>query len=97
MSLIIAHESLILIKQYIINELNNNLKDLKLEVTCMAIKANGNKCTHKALCNSKVCKKHEKSKNVKLVQERKNFSCVLYHNHLPNEKNKSCPRCNLIK
>ena len=97
MSLITAHEHLIVIKEYIENELDIYLKDLDLNAACMAIKANGNKCTNKALCNSKVCKIHVKSKNLKLVQERKNFSCVLYHNHLPNEESNNCPRCNLVK
>ena len=96
-SLVLAHENLIFIKEYITKELDLQLQELKLEVTCMAIKADGKKCTYKALNNSKVCKKHEKSKKLKLVQERKNFSCVLYHNHLPNEESNNCPRCNLVK
>ena len=62
----------------------------------MAIKADGKKCKHKAVNNSKVCKKHEKSKNLKLVQKRKNFSCVVYHNHLPNEESVNCPRCQIV-
>lgn len=97
MSLQSTHNNLIIIKEYIINELNAYIKTLKLEVKCMAIKADGKKCTNKAVGDLKVCKKHEKCKNLKLVQERKNFSCVLYHNHLPNEKSTNCPRCILIK
>ena len=95
--LVLAHENLIRIKDYITNELDLSLKDLTINIKCTAIKADGKKCTYKALCNSKVCKKHEKSKNLKLVQERKNFSCVVYHNHLPNEENNGCPRCILVK
>ena len=97
MSLVLAHENLILIKEYITNELDLHLKDVKQNIKCMAIKTNGSKCTNKAICNSKVCKMHEKSKNLKLVQERKNFSCMVYHNHLPNEEGNNCPRCNLVK
>ena len=97
MSLIAAHANLILIKEYIENELDNNLKEITINIKCMAIKSDGKKCTYKALCNSKVCKKHEKSKNLKLVQERKNFSCMVYHNHLPKEISSNCPRCNLVK
>ena len=89
--------NLIIIKEYITKELDLHLKELKLEFKCMAITASGKKCTNKALCNSKVCKKHEKTKNVKLVQERKNYSCIVYHNHLPNEEGNNCPRCNLVK
>ena len=97
MSLVKAHDNLIVIKEYITNELDLYLKDLTLNVKCIAIKANGNRCTNNAVCDSKVCKRHKKSKHVKLVQERKNFSCVVYHNHLPNEKSNNCPRCILIK
>ena len=97
MSVALAHENLILIKEHIKNELDIHLKDLKLTVKCMAIKADGTKCTNRTINDSKVCKMHEKSKKLKLVQERKNFSCVLYHNHLPNEESNNCPRCNLIK
>jgi len=89
--------NLILIQEYIKNELDNYIKTLQLNEICMAVKADGKKCTNKAVCNSKVCKRHEKCKNIKLVQERKNFSCILYHNHLPNEEQTNCPRCNLVK
>jgi len=97
MSLVLAHQNLILIKEYITNELDIQLKDITINVKCIALKANGNKCTNKAISNSKVCKMHEKTKNLKLVQERKNFSCMVYHNHLPNEESINCPRCLLIK
>ena len=91
-------DSLIVIKEFITNELDTYLKTLNLQTKCMALKADGHKCTNKVTNNSNVCKKHEKCKNLKLVQERKNFSCVLYHNHLPNENPiKNCPRCNLVK
>lgn len=97
MSLATAHDKLIIISEYIIHEIDEHLKTLNLQAKCIAIKADGKKCTNNAVCNSKVCKKHEKSKNLKLVQERKNFSCVLYHNHLPNKPGDNCPRCNLVK
>ena len=97
MSLQSAHDNLIIIKDYITNELNLYVKTLNVEIKCIAIKADGRKCTNKIIGDSKVCKKHEKCKNLKLVQERKNFSCVLYHNHLPNDENINCPRCNLVK
>ena len=45
MSLVVAHENLILIKGYIENELDLHLKDLKLNIKCKAIKADGKKCT----------------------------------------------------
>ena len=79
------------------SEVDKYIKTLQLDVKCMAIKADGKKCTNKTINHSKVCKKHEKCKNLKLVQERKNFSCILYHNHLPNEIANNCPRCNLVK
>ena len=97
MSLVKAHDNLIVIKEYITNELDKHLKDLTLHVKCMAIKADGTRCTKNALCDLKVCKRHKNSKHVKLVQERKNFSCMVYHNHLPNEESNNCPRCNLVK
>lgn len=98
MSLVQSHNSLIVIKEYIISELNKYVQTLQIDIKCMAVKADGKKCTNKVICDSKVCKKHLKCKNLKLVQERKNFSCILYHNHLPNEENiRNCPRCILVK
>ena len=79
MSLQSTHNNLIIIKEYIINELNAYIKTLKLEVKCMAIKADGKKCTNKAVGDLKVCKKHEKCKNLKLVKKEKTFHvfCII--------------------
>ena len=64
---------------------------------CNAVQMNGKQCSNKTK-NSKLCKKHEKCKNVTLVKERKNFSCVLYHNHLPtNQVISTCPKCIINK
>ena len=90
--------NLIIIKEFITNEFDKYIETLNLQSKCIAMKADGHKCTNKTSGASKVCKKHEKCKNLKLVQERKNFSCILYHNHLPSETNISnCPRCYLVK
>jgi hypothetical protein len=87
-------EVLKVVKEYIENELERYVKQLNLEKRCLATQANGKRCKNKVKDHNKnVCKKHE---NCTVVQERKNFSCVLYHNHLPNEKSLDCPRC-LVK
>ena len=91
------HNHLVVIKDYITHELDEYVKTLNVQKKCMALKADGHKCGCKVSGESKVCKKHEKCKKLKLVQERKNFSCILYHNHLPTEEMSNCPRCNLVK
>ena len=94
------HNILIDVRNYFISEIDKIVEKSYLKRKCMAIKNDGTRCTRNIKScnqNDKVCKLHEKAKNVSLMNERKSFSCVLYHNHLPNELNLNCPKCNLIK
>ena len=87
-------DNIIVIHNFIINEIDNHLK---LEKICKAIKCNGKRCTSKVNLDN-LCKRHEKVQNIKLIQERKQFSCVLYHTHLPcNNFVQNCPKCNTLK
>ena len=86
------HNSLLLIKDFIINEIDVHIGKQNLQKKCMAITANGKQCSNKVKTESNVCKKHTNCSS--LVKERKNYSCVLYHNHLPSDINiTSCPKC----
>lgn len=93
--------SLQLLHNYIINEINTNISDIitsKSNLKCKAIKPNGKRCTNKKSKDKEICKIHEKCKNLKLIKDRQNYSCILYHNHLPSESIvNGCPRCMLIK
>lgn len=95
-----THNILLDVRKYILIEFDKIIEQLYLKRKCMAIKNDGKRCTRTIKsCNRdvKLCKIHEKSRNVSLVNERKSFSCILYHNHLPNENNSNCPKCNSIK
>ena len=86
------------INKYIINELSIFIDSLNLKKICCAIKADGNRCTQSIKSdNTKLCNKHKNCKNIKLIKERKNYQCIVYHNHLPNEENNNCPRCIISK
>jgi hypothetical protein len=67
----------------------NEIKQkLKIENICKAIQKNGNKYNSCATEDRKTFKKHEKS--TKLVKQKKE---IIYHNHLPFEKDNNCPLC----
>ena len=84
-----------MMKIYITNELKkhcvNALSTIQL---CQAKTKDNKQCTNKAsCCDNTLCKKH---KNY-VVQKRNTPSCVIYHNHLPNEIAYDCPRCLLSR
>ena len=67
----------------------NEIKQkLQIKKKCKAKNKNGNPCTNCPVDNEITCKKHKDSKS--LVKQKKN---IIYHNHLPFEKNDNCPLC----
>lgn len=84
------------IHTFIIAELDQHINTLGLEKVCRAMTGKGKKCTKTVKSDDPsvfLCKKHTNAKNVKVFPVRKNFQCVVYHTHPPNETSSTCPRC----
>ena len=63
-------------------------KKLQIKKKCIALLKNGKTYNNCSVNTVNTCKKHEDSTN--LVKEKRH---IIYHNHLPFEKNDNCPLC----
>ena len=79
------------IKIFIEKELNEYFETI--DVKCKSLTKQGKQCSKKVnVFGNHLCKKHENSNQ---IIRKMNCQYIIYHNHLPDEKNiENCPICN---